>query len=118
MDDASPASDRYFDLSLRLLTIFVLVALFSCAGFLSYRLLKPHFGNQGAAPAESRSLTLRPAPPATVASPAPTDQVLMDPHKTFKCEESGRVTFSDRACDSGSEQVLPNPTQAPVAGSR
>ena len=120
MSDASPASeDRYFDLSLRLLTIFVLVALFCCVGFLSYRVLKPHFSSPDTLQPESRRLRVDPAPPATVVAPAPTDQVLMDPRKTFKCEEKGSVTFSDRACDSGSVQVLPlNPTQPAPAGGR
>jgi hypothetical protein len=113
MADTNPASDRYFDLSLRLLTIFVLVSLACCVAFLSYRWLYPHFHKAPAAPIEPRgSIIVSPAP-ASAAKPAPADEVLMDPHKAFRCIEQGRVTFSDRACDSGSVQTLPlNPPPA------
>ena len=101
MDEANPISDRYFDLSLRLLTIFVLVA---------------------PAPAtQSRKPVTELLAPATNAAPAPPDTVLMDPRKTFKCAEKGKATtFSDRPspCESGSVQILPlNPAQ-PAAGGR
>src|SRR6266853_5662362 len=116
MDEANPASDRYFDLSLRLLTIFVLVSLVCCVGFLSYRWLAPRWLSEPATPVESRgSIVVAPAP-ASKAAPAPPGEILMDPHKTFRCVEQGRVSFSDRACGSGSEQILPlaPPTPAPA----
>jgi hypothetical protein len=110
MDEANPASDRYFDLSLRLLTIFVLVSLVCCVAFLSYRWLGPRLLRAPAAPVQLRN--------PVVVSPAPADQILMDPHKTFRCVEQGKVTFSDRSCDTGAVQLLPlNPAQ-PTAGGR
>jgi hypothetical protein len=116
MNEANPITDRYFDLSLRLLTIFVLVSLVCTVAFLSYRWLGPRFLRPPSAPLEQRD----PAPPpparATEAKPAPADEILMDPRKTFRCVEQGKVTFSDRACDSGSIQILPlNPPQQPTS---
>jgi hypothetical protein len=119
MEEANPNSDRYFDLSLRLLTIFVLVSLFCCVGFLAYRWIEPRWHRNVTAPIEARTTSPPPPAPAAQTAPRPADQVLMDPRKTFKCEERGKaVTFSDRPCDSGSIQILPlNPTQ-PAAGTR
>ena len=114
MTDTNPASDRYFDLSLRLLTVFVLVSLVCCVGFLAYRWLAPHLLRAPATPVESRSSIIRSPAPASKPAPAPPEEVLMDPHKTFRCVEQGRVSFSDRACGSGSEQILP--LAPPTAG--
>jgi hypothetical protein len=114
MDEANPASDRYFDLSLRLLTIFVLVSLVSCIGFLGYRWLAPRWLNKPAATVETLAPPVTSPAPATETKPAPVDEVLMDPHKTFRCVEKGKVTFSDHACDTGSVQLLPlAPSQQP-----
>ena len=115
MDEANPASDRYFDVSLRLLTIFVLVSLVACVGFLSYRWLEPRF-NKPAPPAEAAAPAITSPAPAAETKPAPVDEVLMDPHKTFRCVEKGKVTFSDRACDSGSVQMLPLAPGQPQPG--
>jgi hypothetical protein len=119
MAEVNPNSDRYFDLSLRLLTIFVLVSLVGCVVYLGSQLIPPFLHKpRAAAPPPPASIQTAPAP-ASVAAPAPRDEVLMDPHKTFKCQEKGgTVTFSDRACDSGPEQILPlNPSHAvPSAG--
>lgn len=119
MDEADTHSDRYFDLSLRLLTIFVLVSLVCCVAFLSYRWWQDRFGSTPTAPIELRKPVVVAPAPTVPAAPAPADQILMDPHKTFRCIEQGRVTFSDRACDSGSVQVIPlNPPQPPAAPAR
>jgi hypothetical protein len=107
MADPNPASDRYFDLSLRLLTVFVLVSLVCCVGFLSYRWLAPRLLRAPATPVQSRSSIIVSPAPASTTPRAPPEEVLMDPHKTFRCVEKGRVSFSDRACGSGSEQILP-----------
>jgi hypothetical protein len=107
ISDGSGASDRYFDLSLRLLTIFVLVSLVCCVGFLAYRWVRPHLLKQPLAPVEARGAVLVSPVPAAQTAPAPADEVLMDPRKTFRCVEQGKVTFSDRACDSGSIQIIP-----------
>jgi len=118
MDEANPTSDRYFDLSLRLLTIFVLVSLVACVAFLSYRWLYPHLHDTPAAPVGPRDPVVASPAPTPQAAPAPTDQILMDPRKTFRCTEQGRVTFSDRACDTGSEKILPLNQPQPAAGGR
>jgi hypothetical protein len=122
MDEANPASDRYFDLSLRLLTIFVLVSLVCCVAFLSYRWLGPRLRRAPAPPIELRDPVIRSPAPSTEATQAPADQILMDPHKAFRCVEQGKITFSDRACDSGSVQILPlsppQPPPQPAAGGR
>jgi hypothetical protein len=107
MVEVNPDSDRYFDLSLRLLTIFVLVSLFCCVGFLAIRWIGPHWHRTPDESHETRETVVAPPAPTAVAAPAPVKEVLMDPHKTFRCIEQGRVSFSDRACNSGSEQILP-----------
>jgi hypothetical protein len=119
MEEANANSDRYFDLSLRLLTIFVLVSLVCCIAFLTYRWVGPRLSRGVAAPIEAHAPVVSSPAPAAEATPPPADQVLMDPRKTFKCEERGKaVSFSDRPCDSGSIQILPlNPPQ-PATGGR
>ncbi len=113
MAETNPASDRYFDLSLRLLTIFVLASLICCVAFLAYRWLVPHLRRAPSAPMEAPSSVIVPPADSSVTAPAPADEILMDPHKTFRCIEQGRVSYSDRACDSGAEQILPlNPPPA------
>ncbi len=116
MDEGNPASDRYFDLSLRLLTIFVLVSLVACVGFLSYRWVGPRWFNKPAPPADPPVPAVTSPAPAAETKPAPVDEVLMDPRKTFRCVEKGKVTFSDRACDSGSVQMLPLAPPQPQPG--
>jgi hypothetical protein len=119
MEEANPNSDRYFDLSLRLLTIFVLVSLVCCVAFLTYRWVGPRWHRAPDPPMQPHA-PITPSPAPTVqAAPPPADQILMDPRKTFRCEERGKaVSFSDHPCDSGSVQILPlNPAQ-PAAGSR
>jgi hypothetical protein len=119
MEDANANSDRYFDLSLRLLTIFVLVSLACCVLFLSVRWWREYQSSRTPKPPiESHAPALpAPAPAAQTAAP-PADQVLMDPRKTFKCEERGKaVSFSDRPCEGGSVQILPlNPAQPAASG--
>jgi hypothetical protein len=107
MADLNPNSDRYFDLSLRLLTIFVLVSLVCCVTYLGWNWLGPLLTKPTVSRAVSPAAVAPAPPPAAVATPAPADEVLMDPHKTFRCIEKGHVSFSDRACDSGPEQLLP-----------
>jgi len=118
MPETNLTSDRYFDLSLRLLTIFVMVSLICCVTFLAYNYLEPKLHR--VAPMESSlQAPVLPAPaPAPIAKPAPADEVLMDPRKTFQCVDKGRVSFSDRACDIGDEKLLPLKSSqgaAPVA---
>jgi hypothetical protein len=107
------ASDRSFDLSLRLLTALVVAALIGSIGLLAYRWLAPRFIMDGAGPITAQ--TARPAAPKTpVDSDAShRDQVLMDPGRVFRCEDQGRVSFSDEACvGGGPAKELPVPSRA------
>jgi len=95
------AADRSFDLSLRLLTALVLAALAGSVSFLAYRWLAPRLSQTDSAAA---TMKIAPRPAAPVASEAGStrgDQVLMDPGRVFRCEEQGRVSFSDQACANG-----------------
>jgi hypothetical protein len=119
-----PAADSSFDLSLRLLTGLVMVALAASVSLLVYRWLAPRLdeGNAGPAPVSAN----RPAPAAAAPNQAPLhrDEVLMDPGRIFKCEEQGRVTFSDQACTGTAAPPRPatgtspaTPPAAPAAPS-
>ena len=107
MPEATPSSERFFDFTLRLLTIFVMVALAACTAFLGYRWVAPSFSRSVNGPfASPRPLPRIQANPA-LAGPALGDEVLMDPHRVFRCDDNGRVSFSDHACPSGDESVIP-----------
>jgi hypothetical protein len=95
---ASAASDRSFELSLRLLTVVVLVALLGSTMLLAYRLIAPRLSATAGDPIHVIASRPKPAPSASSTSPATGDQVLMDPGHVFRCEEQGRVSFSDQAC--------------------
>jgi hypothetical protein len=101
MPNTASPSDRFIDFSLRLLTIFVLAALVASAAFLAYRWIAPRFESRDAARLQSRSApaAIRSAP--SLAGPSVGDEVLMDPHRVFRCDERGRVSFSDKACAEG-----------------
>jgi hypothetical protein len=109
MPEATPQSDRFLDFSLRLLTLFVLVALAGCVAFLAYRFLAPHFTEPD--PGRFASPHVRPSiqPSPALAGPALGDEVLMDPHRAFRCVNHGSVTFSDHACPDAdaSESTIP-----------
>jgi hypothetical protein len=99
------AADRGFDLSLRLLTALVLVALAGSVGLLAYRWLAPQFSQQDRGAIAVSPKPAKPAPAVSNAGPARGDEVLMDPGHVFRCEEQGRITFSDRACPSEAAQA-------------
>lgn len=103
-----PARDRSLDLSLRLLTAIVLMALVGSVGFLVFRIVVPDVYPDTGATAR----TVRPAPPKPAAGPpqraSDADQVLMAPGRVFRCEDQGGVSFSDRACPA-------EPDAAPAA---
>jgi hypothetical protein len=115
---ASPdaSGDSSFDLSLRLLTMVVVVALAGSISLLLYRWLGPRFSTAGAGPIATKASRPAPEPKAKDLGPAHVDQVLMDPGRVFKCEDHGKVSFSDEACASGSA-VAPTvaPTVTPAA---
>ena len=93
--------DQNFALSLRLLTVLVLAALGGSIAFLAYRSLTP--ASLGTGPGVVRDMKPpMPVPDARSAGNAkPADEVLMAPNRVFRCEERGRVTFSDEACTDG-----------------
>jgi hypothetical protein len=93
--------DQSFALSLRLLSVLVLAALGGSIAFLAYRSLAPATPGINTNPnreASGRSLSTDPHPGVSV---KPADEVLMAPNRVFRCEERGRVTFSDEACPAG-----------------
>lgn len=125
-DITTPNSgDRSFDLSLRLLTILVVIALAGSVSLLAYRWLAPHLLQNNAGPVTTRMSQPQPAPTAADHGSARGDEVLMDPGRVFRCEEQGRVSFSDHACTgtpAGNETAAARPhaanPPAPPAGSR
>ncbi|HXW63649.1 MAG TPA: hypothetical protein VEK74_01085 [Burkholderiaceae bacterium] len=98
-DVATPsADDRSFDLSLRLLTALILVTLAGSVSFLAYRWLAPRFTQTDSGPVPTKLAPPPNTPAPAVAGSTHGDQVLMDPGRVFRCEEQGRVSFSDQAC--------------------
>jgi len=107
------ANDRSFDFSLRVLTGLVVVGLLGSVGLLGYRWIAPRIATKDETPAQTKAEPLKAAPAPANAEPAPSGEVLMDPRKTFKCEEQGRITFSDHACTGG---PAASPAATPAAG--
>ena len=98
------SSDRFVDLSLRMLSSVVAVVLLACLGLLVYRWITP--------PAPVPPVTLVPvevkAAATTPAASAPVrGEVLMVPGKVFSCVVNGRATFSDRPCGTASNSAPP-----------
>jgi hypothetical protein len=93
-----PAADSSFELSLRLLTALVLVALAASVSLLGYRWIAPRFEAGGSGDVHAKASQPAPAAAAPDKGPVHHDEVLMDPGHVFRCEEQGRVTFSDQAC--------------------
>ncbi len=95
-------SDRYFDLTLRILMLAVAVALLGCVMFLVQRWSRP-------APADTSLVQLVQAPAPAVAVPLPARaeatqaQVLHVPGRIFRCENNGRVSYTDQPCRPGTE---------------
>jgi hypothetical protein len=95
-------ADRSFDLSLRVLTIVVMVGLAACIGFLAYLRIERFLHRSGevvAAPVAAPA----PAPPPAPVVAAKPDEVLMAPNRVFRCLDHGKMTFSDKACPPGTE---------------
>jgi hypothetical protein len=102
-----PAADNSFDLSLRLLTWLVMVALAGSVSLLVYRWIAPRLEEGNAGPVHAKVSQPAPAPAAPDQGPLHRDEVLMDPGRVFRCEEQGRVTFSDQACSGGGPAAPP-----------
>jgi hypothetical protein len=112
-----PQADSGFDLSLRLLTALVVVALAASVGLLVYRWVAPRLDQANTGPVRARASEPAPAAASPEVGPRHGDEVLMDPGRVFRCEEQGRVTFSDQACVGGSPAAPPAaPSRAPGAG--
>lgn len=96
-------SDRYFELTLRILMLAVAAALLGCVAFLGYRWAQP-------ARPDTSFVQVVQAPSPAVAVPLPARaeptpaQVLQAPGRIFRCEVQGRVTFSDQACREAAPQ--------------
>jgi hypothetical protein len=95
---SATTGDRSYDFSLRTLTVLVLVALVGSVALLAYRWVAPQLAEFENGPVTVTTAQPKPAPAKASAGPAHSDEVLMDPGHVFRCEEQGRVTFSDRAC--------------------
>jgi hypothetical protein len=109
VDASAVMGDRSFDFSLRMLTVLVLVALAGSIGLLAYRWLAPQLAQFQRGPVPITTALPKPPPAKTGAGPAKGDEVLMDPRHVFRCEEQGRVTFSDRACPGEGAAGRPAP---------
>jgi hypothetical protein len=90
--------DRFYDLSLHILMIFVSVALVGSVAFLTYKWLAEPRDTRAYVPVVP--IAAKPAPPAanTTPSAAPPREVLMNPGQIFKCNTNGRITFSEQPC--------------------
>jgi hypothetical protein len=90
-------SDRYFELTLRILMLCVAAALLGCVALLGYRWVQP-----ARADTSLVQLVQAPLPAVAVPLPAPVEssqaQVLRVPGSIFRCTVEGRVTFSDQPC--------------------
>jgi len=105
-------ADRSFDLSLRLLTALVVIALGGSVSFLAYRWLGPRFSQIDSGTIATKIAPRPDAPTATVSGATHGDEVLMDPRRVFRCEEQGRVSFSDQACPSAAPASHSHPGPA------
>lgn len=91
-------SDRYFDLTLRILMLAVFVTLLGCVTWLMHRWSAP-------APDEGALVSVVEAPepivPRTMPQRSPIEpvaQLLHAPGHIFKCERNGRISYSDQPC--------------------
>jgi len=110
------AADSSFDLSLRLLTALVMFALVGSVSLLAYRWIEQNRHDSEAVRVPASSSAPAPVARSPDQGPLHRDEVLMDPGRVFKCEEQGRVTFSDQACTGTAPAVRPGaPATTPAA---
>lgn len=90
-------TDRFVDVSLRILSATIMLTLIGALILLLYRTVRPE-----PAPAPATAVvevTPTPAPVTPKAEPAPQKaEVLHSPGQVFKCTVNGRVTFSEKPC--------------------
>jgi hypothetical protein len=103
----STGSDRLHEFSLRVLTVIVATAMVCSALLLLYRWLAPHERKVGTPFSMTIPAPVAPAAVAPAASVAPPEHVLMSPEHVFRCDSHGRISFSDHACESGAEKLMP-----------
>ncbi len=100
-------SDRFVDLTLRILTGLILAVLILALSLLFWDFLKPRA--QDAAPVPLVEVEPKPAPkaePAVPAAPAKSE-VLLNPGQVYRCVINGRTTFSERPCPKGAADSPP-----------
>ena len=93
-------TDYVFDLSLRMLMGFIVIVIAGCVLLLAQRSLMPVRMSQSAGPLAEASAQPVIAQRNSWDTPQESTQVLLTPGRIFKCESSGRVTYSDRPCSS------------------
>jgi hypothetical protein len=90
--------DRFYDFSLRLLMLALGAALIGCLVWLAWRWSHPPAGNATVVPVTQVSPKVEPAPVKDAAGRDTPQQVLLAPGQVFKCQNGGKVTFTDRPC--------------------
>lgn len=92
-------SDRFVDLTVRILTGLVLAGLMVALVLLIWNSLKPQVREPAPTP---RLVEVEPkqAPKAEPAAPAASakSEVLLNPGQVYRCVINGRTTFSERPC--------------------
>ena len=107
-------ADRRNDMALRVVTAIVLVAMLAAVLLLVYRWVAPKPTAVAAPFSMTITAPVNEAPPQPAAASAPPAQVLSSPDAYFQCVQKGRVSFSDKPCETGSEKVMPLPNARPA----
>lgn len=94
-------SDRFVDLTLRILTGVILAAFVVALVLLIWNALRPTV--RATAPVPLVEVEPKPAPQAEPALPAAPakPEVLLNPGQVYRCVINGRTTFSDKPCPQG-----------------
>jgi hypothetical protein len=90
--------DRFYDFSLRLLMLALGAALIGCLVWLAWRWSQPPAGNATVVPVTQVAPKVERVPVKDVAGKDAPQQVLLAPGQVFKCQNGGKVTFTDRPC--------------------
>lgn len=100
-------SDRFVDLTLRVLTGVIVAVLLVALALLLWNSLRPQGQNPTAVPLVE--VEPKPAPKAESAPPAAPakGEVLLNPGQVYRCVINGRTTFSERPCPKGAADSPP-----------